>query len=88
VAPALLAAVFHEAIGRASAALVARLATERALDTAAVTGGVFQNVRLTEVVEEALLEAGLTVLVHEALPPNDGAISVGPAAIAAWADRP
>jgi hydrogenase maturation protein HypF len=79
-----LAAEFHEAIGQASAALAARLAAERGLDTVALTGGVFQNVRLTEVVEQALIEAGLTVLVHEALPPNDGAISVGQAAIAAW----
>jgi hydrogenase maturation protein HypF len=88
VAPAVLAAGFHEAIGRASAALAARLATERGLDTVAVTGGVFQNVRLTEVVEDALTEAGLAVLVHENLPPNDGAISVGQAAIACWPGRP
>jgi hydrogenase maturation protein HypF len=84
VPPALLAAGFHEAIGRASAALAARLATERGLDTVGITGGVFQNLRLTEVVEDALTEAGLVVLVHEILPPNDGAISVGQAVIAAW----
>jgi hydrogenase maturation protein HypF len=84
VPPALLAAGFHEAIGRASAALAARLAAERGLNTVAITGGVFQNLRLTEVVEDALIEAGLDVLVHENLPPNDGAISVGQAAIAAW----
>jgi hydrogenase maturation protein HypF len=84
VPPALLAAGFHEAIGRTSAVLAARLATERGLDTVAITGGVFQNLRLTEVIEEALTERGLVVLVHETLPPNDGAISVGQAAIAAW----
>ena len=43
----------------------------------------FQNVRLTEVVDEALSRAGLTVLVHHTLPPNDGGISIGQAAIAA-----
>ncbi len=54
------------------------------MDAIVLTGGVFQNVRLTEVVEDALTDAGLAVLVHEALPPNDGAISVGQAAIAAY----
>ena len=34
------------------------------LDTVALTGGVFQNVRLTEVVDETVSRAGLTVLVH------------------------
>ncbi len=84
VAPALLAAGFHEDVGRASAALAARLARARRLEAVALTGGVFQNLRLTDVVEDVLTDAGLTVLVHQALPPNDGAISVGQAAIAAF----
>ncbi len=50
----------------------------------ALTGGVFQNLRLTEVVECSLVEAGFTVLVHQTIPPNDGGISVGQAAIAAY----
>jgi hydrogenase maturation protein HypF len=44
---------------------------------------VFQNARLTAVVVGALEEAGLRVLVHRLLPPNDGGVSVGQAAIAA-----
>jgi hydrogenase maturation protein HypF len=83
--PATIAAGFHEAIGRASAALAADLARRRGLDTVALTGGVFQNARLTDVVEAALVEDGFTVLVHRTIPPNDGGISVGQAAIAAFA---
>jgi hydrogenase maturation protein HypF len=83
--PAAIAAGFHEAIGRAAADLAIAVAERRGLDTVALTGGVFQNVRLTEVVDEALSRAGLTVLVHHTLPPNDGAISVGQAAVAAFA---
>ena len=83
--PAAIAAGFHEAIGRAAADLAIAVAERRGLDTVALTGGVFQNVRLTEVVDEALSRAGLTILVHHTLPPNDGAISVGQAAVAAFA---
>ncbi len=80
-----LAAAFHEALGRSVAALAASLAAEHGLDAIALTGGVFQNVRLSEVVESSL--AGfdvLDVLVHERIPANDGGISIGQAAIAAW----
>ena len=49
----------------------------------ALSGGVFQNLRLSEIVEEALLAAGLEVLVHRIVPPNDGGISIGQAAVAA-----
>ncbi len=81
----LLAAGFHEAIGRAAAALAVQLARTHALDTVVLTGGVFQNVRLTEVVEETLRDEGIDVLVHQRVPPNDGGISIGQAAIAARA---
>jgi len=50
----------------------------------ALTGGVFQNLRFSQIVETALRDAGLTVLVHQSIPPNDGGISVGQAAIAAY----
>jgi hydrogenase maturation protein HypF len=80
-----VAAGFHEAIGRAAAELAIAVAERRGVDAVALTGGVFQNVRLTEIVEGALSQVGLTVLVHHTLPPNDGAISVGQAAIAAFA---
>jgi hydrogenase maturation protein HypF len=80
---ALLAAGFHEALGRASADLAARVADERGVDAVVLTGGVFQNVRLTDVVVAALEERGLSVLTHAEVPPNDGGISIGQAAIAA-----
>lgn len=81
--PALLAAGFHESIGRAAAAAGIEAAGDRGLTTVVLTGGVFQNVRLTEVVEEALTGAGLEVLTHHVVPPNDGGISIGQAAVAA-----
>jgi hydrogenase maturation protein HypF len=59
------------------------LAQEHGLDTVALSGGVFQNARFTEVVVHHLRHAGLAVLVHERVPPNDGGISIGQAAVAA-----
>ena len=48
-----------------------------------LSGGAFQNRRLLERTVGALEEAGLRVLVPERLPPNDGGISFGQAAVAA-----
>ena len=81
----LLAAGFHEAVGRAVAELAVDLARRRSLDAAVLTGGVFQNARLTEVVAAELAAAGLPVLLHANLPCGDGGISIGQAAIAALA---
>ncbi|MCB1015764.1 MAG: hypothetical protein KDB10_11690, partial [Acidimicrobiales bacterium] len=53
-----------------------------------LTGGVFQNVRLTEVVAAGVEAAGLTVLRHRTVPPNDGGISVGQAAVAVARAQP
>ena len=78
-----LAAAFHEAIGLAAATVAAEVARERGIDAVVLTGGVFQNARLTEVAERALADHGLRVLVHERVPPNDGGLSIGQAAIAA-----
>lgn len=83
VEPATIAAGFHEGLGRGVASMAARLAGERGLDTVALSGGVFQNLRLSDIVEDSLVEAGLKVLVHRRVPPNDGGISIGQAAIAA-----
>jgi hydrogenase maturation protein HypF len=79
-----IAAGFHEALGAATAQLAADQARAHGLGTVALTGGVFQNLRFSQIVEAALRDAGLTVLVHQSIPPNDGGISVGQAAIAAW----
>jgi len=44
---------------------------------------VFQNVLLTERLVGLLESCGLEVLTHRQVPPNDGGISLGQAAIAA-----
>jgi hydrogenase maturation protein HypF len=85
VAAPIAAAGFHEALGRAATGAAVDLAAEHALDTVVLTGGVFQNERLSAIMEQSLERAGLRVLRHAAIPANDGGISVGQAAIAAFA---
>lgn len=80
--PAEVAAGFHDAIGRAAVRAGVLAAHRTGLDTVALTGGVFQNGRLSEIVDTGLRAEGLEVLVHRHVPPNDGGISVGQAAIA------
>ena len=80
---AVVAAGFHDSIARAAAAAAVEVAREHGLRTVALSGGVFQNPRLSDGVEAALVAAGLEVLVHRIVPPNDGGISIGQAAIAA-----
>jgi hydrogenase maturation protein HypF len=82
-----IAAGFHEGLGRATAELATRLAARHGLGTVALSGGVFQNARLSEVVASGLHEGGLTVLAHRRVPPNDGGISVGQAGIAARLEK-
>jgi hydrogenase maturation protein HypF len=79
----LVSAGFHAGLGRAAAAAAAELARAEGLDTVALSGGVFQNARLTEIVVAHLRGEGMRALVHERVPPNDGGISIGQAAIAA-----
>ncbi|GAC1380444.1 MAG: carbamoyltransferase HypF [Acidimicrobiales bacterium] len=85
VGAAELAAGFHEALGRGAASLAIELAQSEGIDAIVLTGGVFQNARFSEVVEEEIAKAGIRVLTHALVPPNDGGISVGQAAIAAAA---
>ena len=78
-----IAAAFHVGLGRAVAGVAADLAQTAGVGAVALSGGVFQNARLTEIVERRLTGAGLNVLVHSKVPPNDGGVSIGQAAVAA-----
>jgi hydrogenase maturation protein HypF len=81
--PALVAARFHNALARATAQTCVALAGAHGLDTVVLSGGVFQNRLLLERTAAPIAEAGLHVLTPEHLPPNDGGIAYGQAAVAA-----
>jgi hydrogenase maturation protein HypF len=78
---------FHEGVALATAAACAEAAERSGLDLVVLSGGVFQNRLLLERTSALLAASGLRVLVPERLPPNDGGISFGQAAVAAARDR-
>ena len=83
VAAPVVSARFHNALADTTADAVAAVAEARGLTTAVLCGGVFANRLLLERAAARLYATGLEVLVPELLPPGDGAISFGQAAIAA-----
>jgi hydrogenase maturation protein HypF len=78
---------FHESVADATARVCAEVAGRHGLDLVVLTGGVFQNRRLLERTAALLTTAGLRALVPERLPPNDGGIAYGQAAVAAARGR-
>jgi hydrogenase maturation protein HypF len=83
VPAAVVSARFHAGAAAATVEAVSSIASARGVETAVLSGGVFQNRLLLELVAAGLEAAGLRVLVPHRLPPNDGGISFGQAAIAA-----
>jgi hydrogenase maturation protein HypF len=81
--PALVSARFHNAVAAATAEACARIAEAHGVGTVVLSGGVFQNRLLLERTASALERTGPRVLVPRRLPPNDGGISYGQAAVAA-----
>jgi hydrogenase maturation protein HypF len=77
-----IAARFHHSLAHAIGDMAVLLAKEQGLTSIAVSGGVFQNRLLARLVREALAPSGLRVLNHALVPPNDGCIALGQAAIA------
>ena len=70
---------------RGLAVATANACAEIGIETVVLSGGVFQNRVLTELTIEELQRNSLLPLLPQLLPPNDGAISYGQAAITAAA---
>lgn len=77
-----LALGFHVAVTRSSARIAREICTREGIDTVALSGGVFMNRLLLQLLARELKSAGLTVLVPHTVPVNDGCIAYGQAAVA------
>jgi hydrogenase maturation protein HypF len=71
----------------ATAGACIEAAERHRVDVVVLSGGVFQNRTLLERCGERITAAGLRALVPMRLPPNDGGIAYGQAAVAAARDR-
>jgi len=74
---------FHDRLAAAWDAAVACAARETGLTCVALTGGVFANQLLSDLLRARLVRRGLRVLVHADFPPGDGGLALGQAAVAA-----
>ncbi|MBF0171055.1 MAG: carbamoyltransferase HypF [Nitrospinae bacterium] len=79
--PATVAARFHATLIDGAARMVARLRVDEAVG---LTGGVFQNRRLSDALASRLAADGIpSICRHSRVPPNDGGIALGQALVAA-----
>jgi hydrogenase maturation protein HypF len=74
-----MAARFHNALVQAIVAVAQKIGEP----SVALSGGCFQNHWLTERAAARLAAEGFRVLLHRAVPPNDGCISLGQVVVAA-----
>ncbi len=78
-----LAYDFHAGLAAMVVEACGHLAEQTGVRTVALSGGCFQNKLLLRLCEEGLLGAGLKVLRHHLIAPNDGGIALGQAVVAA-----
>jgi len=82
VLPGVIAARFHNSVATLVAQICRTLRQETGLDEVALSGGVWQNVTLLTRTLARLQSDGFTVYTHHVVPPNDGGLALGQAAVA------
>lgn len=83
VPESIISARFHNAVVGSTLEMCARGRDALGLNDVVLSGGCFQNKLLIERTIRRLEEAGFRIYTHHIVPPNDGGISLGQAAIGA-----
>jgi len=78
-----VAARFHNGVARMTADVCRALRETHGLNDVVLCGGVWQNVTLLRRTLVLLAADGFTVYTHRLVPPNDGGLALGQAAVAA-----
>ena len=78
----IISARFHNTISTIIIEVCRWIREKTALNMVALSGGVFQNVRLLNLSVDRLKKNGFLCLTHHDVPPNDGGISLGQALVA------
>jgi hydrogenase maturation protein HypF len=81
-APGAVSRDFHATLVAIVLGTCERIAEREGIDRVALSGGCFQNAVLLEGCLKALASAGFRVFTHACVPPNDGGIALGQAAVA------
>ena len=82
-----IARAFQRGVADGLCCAISVLCDRFGLGTVVLSGGVFQNELLLNDVKLKLSSPPIQVWVNHAVPPNDGGISLGQAALAAFSDR-
>lgn len=77
-----LALAFHQSVARSACAAAEDICRDAGVRTVALSGGVFMNRLLLQLIRNGLESAGLEVLIPRSVPVNDGCIAYGQAAVA------
>ena len=78
-----IAGMFHNTVVSALAKACGAIRARRGLNTVVLSGGVFQNDLLLEKLISCLKKDKFDVYTNQIVPPNDGGIAFGQAAVAA-----
>jgi hydrogenase maturation protein HypF len=78
-----IAGKFHNTVAAAVVQVCRRIRAERSLNRVALSGGVFQNELLLRRTVEGLQAQKFEVFTNQLVPPNDGGLALGQAAVAA-----
>jgi hydrogenase maturation protein HypF len=79
-----IARAFQRGVAVGLSDAIVKLAQDHQINTIVFSGGVFQNELLLEDLKDLLADKALEIWTNSAVPANDGGISLGQAALAAF----